>query len=441
VAKIHAIGGTAAVSAAQLTAADAAGTIAGPVATITAAPGQKSVTINFSQTVTKVSSELSTGYQIMGAATLAAISARTYTASLNRITLTLDNALKTGDIVRINAGVITTATGGLTVGLTDVTVGYDLVVPTCTVYAATGTTKIIVTCDELVVQNGTLDDDVDTKVTVGGVALGTASADEQAAGSKVVTITDDANFTATGAAIVIQKDLLKDLAGNKVGALTGSTVTDTTKPTVVGLPTYTTAGLTYAQGTVGGGDHLILITAKTAGVGGNAIVVNTVDRTSSLACDVTVATTTITLNVDLDNGGSAGGCNQDAMAALINAHPAASALVSAYAVAGAAAFDTDQDRTLAGGTTRLTVSTTFSEPVTISNVAHVIYDANGDDSNEVSHASNTCVGSVCTTLWTLNGTTHQVVPAANSSEIQYTVGNVDRAGNAMAVATPLLSAP
>ena len=40
VAKIHAIGGTAAVSAAQLTAADAAGTIAGPDATITASPGR-----------------------------------------------------------------------------------------------------------------------------------------------------------------------------------------------------------------------------------------------------------------------------------------------------------------------------------------------------------------------------------------------------------------
>jgi putative cell wall-binding protein len=52
VAKIHAIGGTVAVSAAQLTSADAAGTIAGPVATITALPGQSSVTVAFSQTVT-----------------------------------------------------------------------------------------------------------------------------------------------------------------------------------------------------------------------------------------------------------------------------------------------------------------------------------------------------------------------------------------------------
>ena len=64
-----------------------------------------------------------------------------------------------------------------------------------------------------------------------------------ATSSKTVTITRGAGtYSSTGASIVIQKDLLKDLAGNKVGALSGSVITDTTKPTVVGLPTYTLAG-------------------------------------------------------------------------------------------------------------------------------------------------------------------------------------------------------
>lgn len=157
VAKIHAIGGTSAVTAAQLTAADAAGTIAGPVATISASPGQSAVVISFSQTVTATSAVLSTGYQIMGASTLAAISGRAYSTTKNTVTLTLDNPLKTGDIVRVNAGIIKTA-AGLTVGLTDTTVGLDSVKPTCSSYAATGTTKLTITCDEniRVADSGTL---------------------------------------------------------------------------------------------------------------------------------------------------------------------------------------------------------------------------------------------------------------------------------------------
>ena len=97
---------------------------------------------------------------------------------------------------------------------------------------------------------------------------------------------------------------------------------------------------------------------------------------------------------------------------------------------------------LVGGTTRLTVSTTFSEAVTVANAAHIIYDADGDDSDENNYATVSGSGtSSITTTYTLNGTTNQVVPAANTSEIQYTTGIVDLAANAMVKATPLLSAP
>ena len=145
VAKVHAIGGVAAVSAAQLTAADAAGTIAGPVATIAASPGQSAVVISFSQTVTSTSAGLSTGYSIFGASA-PAISTVTYSTTKNTVTLALDAALETTDVVRVNAGIIGTA-AGLTVAQTDYTVGYDLTVPTCTVYASTGNDDSMVTCD------------------------------------------------------------------------------------------------------------------------------------------------------------------------------------------------------------------------------------------------------------------------------------------------------
>jgi hypothetical protein len=232
---------------------------------------------------------------------------------------------------------------------------------------------------------------------------------------------------------------LKDLAGNKVGALTGATVTDTTKPTVVGLPTYTTVGLTNAQINTGAGDHLILITAKAAGVGGNTITVLIVDANEA-ACAVSVAVKAITIHADINGGGV---CTQVAAAALINAHPAASALVTAYAVGAAANLDSDPgDVTLAGGTTRLTVTTTFSEPVTVDAATELKYNADGADNNEVNSVAIVGSGTTSiTTLYTLNGTTHQVVPVANSSEMLYTTAITDRAANAMTAAYKLLSAP
>ena len=450
VAKIHAIGGTVAVSAAQLTSADAAGTIAGPVATITAVNGSSTVTVAFSQTVTATSAELSTGYQIMGASA-PTISSRTYSAAKNTVTLALGAALETGDIVRVNAGIVTTSTGSLTIGLTDVTVGADTSLPTCTVYAATGTAKIVVTCSELVVQNGTLDTDVDTKVTVGGVALGVASADEQAAGSKVITITDDANFTATGAAIVIQKDLLKDLAGNKVGQLTGTTVTDTTKPTVVGLPTYTIAGKGIASKALGAdADGTILFVANTAGMAGNSITVASADDNRTTATvDVTCASTAITITGDIDgsDAGSAGPTTSTVIAA-IAATPCSSALVTAYiagtTVAGTAIWSDTAPVTataLAGGTSTATVTTNFTEPVTVDATTEMILDTDGDDSDEVQYTTVSGSGtSTIITTYTLDGGTNSKI-TANTTEIQYTTAITDRAGNAMVTATPLLSAP
>jgi hypothetical protein len=543
------------VSAAQLTAADAAGTIAGPVATITALPGQSAVSIAFSQTVTSTTAALSTGYSIFGPGTPPTVSSVAYSTTTNKVTLTLSGALQTTDVIRINGGIIATS-AGLTVSTTDLTVGYDLVVPVCTVYASTGNDDITITCNELVVQVGTLDNDVDTKVTVGGAAqAGSAATGSGGAAlstaSKTVAIDTAANFTATGAAIVIQKDLLKDLAGNKVGALTGTVVTDTTKPTVVGLPTYTLTGLTPAIHDLGHTkasvvfDTEVTVTAVRKGEAGNFITLRTVDGAQAPACTVGGAGTAaspyaLTVTWDLDGAGAndstdailvttlnaSAACNVHVTAALtgtsanvaaaVNAVPLAGGKNSAliltsvatgvgangyeivitdsgttgcvvtYAAAtktvsvahdvGASDFCTPsamkaaieahastkglfnialgdnsrdvvaQDGTTAalgaftGGTTRLTVSTTFSEAVTVS-ASHVMYDMNGDDSNEVNSASTTCVGSACTSLWTLDGTTYQVVPAANSSEIQYTTGIVDLALNAMVSVQPLLSAP
>jgi hypothetical protein len=349
----------------------------------------------------------------------------------------LNGPLETGDIVRVNAGIVTTASGSLTVGLTDTTVGADTSIPTCSIYAATGTATITVTCSELVVQNGTLDTDVDTKVTVGGVAvasgaLGSGGANLGTA-SKTVTITRGAGtWSGTGAAIVIQKDLLKDLGGNKVAQLTGTMITDTAKPTVVGLPTYTLANKAVAQKIFGN----ILLVAKTAGSGGNAITWTATDDNS--AGSISVATKAITFLGNLD---AAQKTNTE-VCALVNAHASASALVTCYLSGAEGNFTTDTDAALAGGTSTLTVTTTFSEAVTVDAVTDIKYNADGADGNEVNYATVSGSGTTSvTTTYTLNGTTHQANPAANTSEMLYAAAIPDLATNTLTSVTPLLSAP
>ena len=90
----------------------------------------------------------------------------------------------------------------------------------------------------------------------------------------------------------------------------------------------------------------------------------------------------------------------------------------------------------------MTVTSNFSEAVTVDANTEVMYDADGDDSDERNYATVSGSGtSTVTTTYTLDGTTNQVVPAANTSEMQYSTGITDLAGNAMVKATPLLSAP
>jgi hypothetical protein len=442
VAKIHAIGGTSAVTAAQLTAADAAGTIAGPVATIAAAPGQSAVVISFSQTVTATSAALSTGYSIMGASA-PSISSVTYSTTKNTVTLALGAALETGDIVRVNAGIVSTA-AGLTVGLTDTTVGLDSVKPTCTAYAATGTNKITVTCDEniRVADSGTIADLVDT-IKVGGVAIAAGGAFS----GKVMTVTlASGNFTATGAAISIPKDIFEDLAGNNNAAMAGTVITDTAKPTVVGLPTYTLTHVGVAQKWLSaGGDATFVVKADAAGITGNLIDVAISDGNNASGCAVTYTASTmaIAITCDLDNSASGGQPTVATVVAAINAHATVKTVVTAYTASGSDGnADTALNSTaLAGGTTTLTVTTTFSENVVVGNVNMIEYDVGDNGAGQIDSATSACVATACTSTWTLTGATHYTAPAVNVDSIMYGAGIVDLAGNTLTAVSPFLANP
>jgi hypothetical protein len=319
-------------------------------------------------------------------------------------------------------------------------------------YAATGTTKLTITCSELVVQVGTLDDDIDT-ATVGGAVLDAAAVGSTAANlgtaSKTVIVTNAAAFTATGAAIVVPKDLLKDLGGNKVGQLTGTVVTDTKAPTVVGLPTYTIAGKGIASKALGDVNALVLFVAKTAGMAGNSITVASADDSRATATvDVTCVGTAITITGDINADQASAGPTTATVIAGIAATPCSSALVIGYiagsTTAGTASWADGADiaaTALAGGTSTATVTTNFSEPVTVDATTEMILDTDGDDADEVQYASVSGSGtSTVVTTYTLDGGTNSKI-TANTTEIQYTTAITDRAGNAMVTATPLLSAP
>ena len=443
VAKIHAIGGTSAVSDAQLTAADAAGTIAGPVATIAASPGQSAVVISFSQTVTATSAALSAGYSVFGPGTPPTVSSATYSTTKNTVTLALSGALQTTDIIRVNAGIIKTA-AGLTVAQTDYTVVADLVKPTCTSYARTGGNTITVTCDEniQVADSGTIADLVDT-IKVGGVAIAAGGAFS----GKVMTVTlASGTWSATGAAIVIPKDIFEDLAGNNNAAMAGSVITDTTKPTVVGLPTYTLTHVGVAQKWLSaGGDATFVVKADAAGITGNLIDVAISDGDNASGCAVTYTASTmaIAITCDLNNRASGGQPTVATVVAAINAHSTVKTVVTAYAASGSDGnADTALNSTaLAGGTTTLTVSTTFSENVVVGNVNMIEYDVADDGANQVDSATSTCVATACTSTWTLTGATHYTAPAVNVDSIMYGAGIVDLAGNVMVAAEKALAAP
>ena len=96
---------------------------------------------------------------------------------------------------------------------------------------------------------------------------------------------------------------------------------------------------------------------------------------------------------------------------------------------------------LAGGTTKLTVSTTFSEPVVVGNVNMIEYDVADDGANQVDSATKSVVGSTVTSTWTLTGATHQTAPAVNADSIMYGTGITDLAGNALVAVSPFLAAP
>ena len=203
----------------------------------------------------------------------------------------------------------------------------------------------------------------------------------------------------------------------------------------------TTAVAAGTFNTTTGTNDAITVRSKTAGVGGNAYKVQVADNNAALAISYTSGTKTILISHDVDSSAVAA-ATPSAIKAAMDAHATVKTLVDTVVTNNAVTMPVQGATSLAGGTTRLTVTTTFSEAVVVDAVTDIKYNADGTDGDEVSYASVSGSGTTSVvTTYTLDGSTHQVVPAANTSEVLYAAAIPDLAGNTVTSVTPLLSAP
>ena len=215
--------------------------------------------------------------------------------------------------------------------------------------------------------------------------------------------------------------------------------------------TGTSANVAAAVGAVplaGGINSALILTSVATGIAANGYEIVITDN-GGTGCTVTYAAATKTVSVAHDVG-AADFCTPAAMKTAIETHASTKGLFN-IALGDNTRDVVAQDGSTAalgaftGGTTRLTVTTTFSEAVVVNASGDdIMYDMDGDDADENNTAVNGglgCAASACVATVTLTGAANIGAPTANVSEMQYATDIVDLAGNAMVKATPLLSAP
>ena len=448
-ANIVAIGGTAAVPAALVTAAKTASTIAKPTCVVTATDGSTAFNVAWTSTATMLDGTGAGGAEVLtsyvrtstsGAVATAASAAYTYTAatSVNKTVGAFGTANAPGDIIQVVTGSITGPTSTTNTGCT-MTVTAATAVPTATIWApASAAAADIIYVDFSTNTNlGTFADADITHIPadVSNTAAGVANCAR--IGTTYTYLCD-----ATGQAIAAG-DTIK-IAANSVEAVTSATVkpkiaattttvvTDTTLPKPVSA-TYVYSAVGGAQATLapvlGGGKvtHTARAGTAAAGKAGNAYSV-TGDEIATNAPTCSLNSTTKVITVQW--AGDVAGNTAEQQAALCNTNAAYSALfVASVHTAGALTGDADvANANLAGGADLLTVTLTMSEELKQANAARFTI------------STITCVEAIKTVAATNNGNltgvlqiTCQTAGALTAGVDTITVAanadTVDRAGN------------
>jgi len=417
---IVAVGGTSAVSAALVTAAKTAATIAKPTCTVVALDGVDSSTVTWTSTATmqatdttdstnagdaaKLTSFVRTS--LSGAVALSSSATYTYSATLgtNKTVLGFGSANTAGDVVRAVTGAIVGPSSTTNAGCS-VTVVANTATPSAVIWApatAAAADKVYIDWSSntnigTFATNGT--EMVHTPANVGATAATFADCDRIGTTyTSLCTVAGQALTAGDTISIAANKfEATSSLATKPVNAAISTTVvTDATKPyPVSATSSYTATGGALATLTpdTGTGDVKITARASTAAAGkaGNAYSVFADEQTvaADQACTYTASTKTVTLIWEGDDANHTAA----AMAALCNTNAAFSALFVA-SIGAAGAMDADADvasANLAGGTDALTVTLTMSEEMGAA--------AAGD----ITISAITCVEAIKTVAATNNG--------------------------------------
>ena len=433
-------------------------------ATFVAKAGGTTVTVTFSEAMLKstcAAADLSvinsaTGASVLSSAcTMATVPSTALSGTTAVFTVA---ALTAGFEVRIPKGALGSA-DGRTLPLSTSTVAADAVKPVATVNPTINATAtaITVTFSEPVKINGARANG--TVFTVNGVAesgdktaitclgstcLASVNIESIAAGSVFdsITVTNASAYSA-GTTIALIASSFKDLINNTNAAASAVLVSDTVKPTVVGIPTVTQAEGAKASYSVDAGKWMI--TLKAAGSAGNDYDVlwpiNVAETLSLATCTyasevftitwpslaATDATTTDATTLEMVTAFNASAtCSAVATASITGIAGAATTTISGAAQTASAAAS------FGGGTTIATVTTNFSEAIKAGTgvpAAGISYDGNADDTEIGSVVATTTIsGSTVTTTHSFSSDLEKFVPG--TSEVSIATSVLDLAGNA-----------
>ncbi len=440
---VTAVGGTSAVSAAQLAAAVAAATTVTPTVTISGEQGRSTFTLTFSEKVT-VGSVAS---NVVFARTGATVSVSTATAvspdsSGASTTWTIggitssdgSTTLKTGDVITAKAGAGSTADARNSAAGT-FTVPADTVKPTVVSITAPANSGVAYVTYSEPMASATATST--TSVVVTGTSAPAVTGVTLAAGTTSTYVVAFAANLAAGQTVSVPA-VATDLAGNTVTPSSKIVALDTVKPTITKAVLTTTASTSAFAVAQPAATTAVTFTAVKAGaaggVAGNAWKIKFTAGSDGSAIAIAVDNTAkrITITADL------AGANAATNLALFTAWQAspANALftisLSGGSIGTLAGVSTS-DITASGGLTEASVKVTYSEPVTIDDDLYVYTDSTvfafAEWFGYTGSWGNPELGATATFATVYSGS--DPLPVAGTNEVRVTADNYfyDLSGN------------
>jgi putative cell wall-binding protein len=366
---IYGMGGTSAISDADLTAAKTAATQTAPTATITAREASSTVTVVFSADVTVATAQNTANY--IRNNTTPAIGA-TYNPGTKTATVTFGSNLVAGDVITVNpnqaSATAVQTSAGVKVATASVTVTADVTKPAATIKAFSNTTTAYVIFDEAVTTN--------TAVTLTSTDGRATNQLTPVAGTQVANTVWTGTWGVAPAAgqtanLAAGGFVDSAAAANTNAAASALVVNDTTKPTLSTAKYSATPSVQAVydlDGGTGPGDLTLtaVATGGAAGVAGNGYSVATASN-PTLAVNVNTSTKVITVGApDLTS------VDANALAAAINANATLAGLFTPAVATGGALNLTGLPGTFTvttPGSSSVVVTLMFSEPLSSTTLA------------------------------------------------------------------------